>query len=100
MFVIVVMQMISLAGHSARITVNIRSIYFAIAADGCPDGVAIDRAKKGIINADLGGDILLEQGWVMSKKKRYKSEAFAAIHETMDALHQIGCHRQKNHAGF
>jgi putative transcriptional regulator len=25
----------------------------------------------------------------MSKKKQYRSEAFAAIHETMDALHQI-----------
>jgi putative transcriptional regulator len=25
----------------------------------------------------------------MSKRKQYKSEAFAAIHETMDALHQI-----------
>ena len=26
----------------------------------------------------------------MRKKKQYKSEAFAAIHETMDSLHQIG----------
>ena len=26
----------------------------------------------------------------MSKSKQYKSEAFASIHETMDALHQIG----------
>jgi putative transcriptional regulator len=26
----------------------------------------------------------------MSNKKQYKSEALAAIHETMDALHQIG----------
>jgi putative transcriptional regulator len=26
----------------------------------------------------------------MSKKKQYRSEAFAAVHETMDALHQIG----------
>ena len=26
----------------------------------------------------------------MNKTQRYKSEAFAAIHETMDALHQIG----------
>ena len=26
----------------------------------------------------------------MAKPKQYKSEAFAAIHETMDALHQIG----------
>jgi len=25
----------------------------------------------------------------MSKRKQYKSEAFAAIHETMNALHQI-----------
>lgn len=25
----------------------------------------------------------------MSKRKQYKSEALAAIHETMDALHQI-----------
>jgi len=25
----------------------------------------------------------------MSKRKQYKSEAFAAIHETMEALHQI-----------
>ncbi len=25
----------------------------------------------------------------MGKRKRYKSEAFAAIHETMEALHQI-----------
>lgn len=25
----------------------------------------------------------------MSKRKQYKSEAFAAIHETMDALHRI-----------
>ncbi len=26
----------------------------------------------------------------MSETQQYKSEAFAAIHETMDALHQIG----------
>lgn len=26
----------------------------------------------------------------MSKKKQHKSEAFAAIHETMEALHRIG----------
>jgi len=26
----------------------------------------------------------------MREKKQYKSEAFAAIHETMDSLHQIG----------
>ena len=26
----------------------------------------------------------------MRKKKQYKSEAFAAIYETMDSLHKIG----------
>ena len=36
----------------------------------------------------------------MSKRKRYKSEAFAAIHETMDALHQIGAVNKKTMRDF
>jgi putative transcriptional regulator len=36
----------------------------------------------------------------MSKKKQYKSEAFAAIHETMDALHQIGAIDKKTMRDF
>jgi hypothetical protein len=31
----------------------------------------------------------------LSKRKQYKAEAFAAIHETMDALHQIGAVNKK-----
>lgn len=37
---------------------------------------------------------------IMSKKKQYKSEAFAAIHETMDALHQIGAIDKKTMRDF
>lgn len=36
----------------------------------------------------------------MSKRKQYKSEAFAAIHETMDALHQIGAIDKKTMRDF
>lgn len=36
----------------------------------------------------------------MSKKKQYKSEAFAAIHETMDSLHQIGAIDKKTMKEF
>jgi len=36
----------------------------------------------------------------MSKIKQYKSEAFAAIHETMDALHQIGAIDKKTMRDF
>jgi len=36
----------------------------------------------------------------MSKRKQYKSEAFAAIHETMDALHQIGAINKKTMRDF
>ena len=36
----------------------------------------------------------------MSKKKQYKSEAFAAIHETMDSLHQIGAVDKKTMRNF
>jgi putative transcriptional regulator len=36
----------------------------------------------------------------MSKTKQYKSEAFAAIHETMDALHQIGAIDKKTMRDF
>jgi putative transcriptional regulator len=36
----------------------------------------------------------------MSKKKQYKSEAFAAVHETMDALYQIGAINKKTMRDF
>lgn len=36
----------------------------------------------------------------MNKKKQYKSEAFAAVHETMDALHQIGAIGKKTMRDF
>lgn len=36
----------------------------------------------------------------MSQKKQYRSEAFAAIHETMDALHQIGGINKKTMRDF
>lgn len=36
----------------------------------------------------------------MSKKRQYKSEAFAAVHETMDALHQIGAIGKKTMRDF
>jgi putative transcriptional regulator len=36
----------------------------------------------------------------MSNKKQYKSEAFAAIHETMDALHQIDAIDKKTMRDF
>lgn len=36
----------------------------------------------------------------MSNKKRYKSEAFAAIHETMDALHEIDAIDKKTMRSF
>lgn len=36
----------------------------------------------------------------MSRKKQYKSEAFAAIHETMDALHQVGAIDKKTLRDF
>jgi putative transcriptional regulator len=36
----------------------------------------------------------------MSDKKQYKSEAFAAVHETMDALHQIGAIDKKTMRDF
>ena len=36
----------------------------------------------------------------MSKQRHYKSEAFAAIHETMDALHQIDAIDKKTMRDF
>ncbi|MFT5090434.1 MAG: putative transcriptional regulator [Candidatus Latescibacterota bacterium] len=36
----------------------------------------------------------------MSKTRQYKSEAFAAIHETMDSLHQVGAIDKKTMRGF
>jgi len=36
----------------------------------------------------------------MSQEKHYKSEAFAAIHETMDSLHQIGAIDKKTMRDF
>ena len=36
----------------------------------------------------------------MSEKKQYKSEAFAAIHETMDSLHKIGAIDKKTMRDF
>lgn len=36
----------------------------------------------------------------MTQKQEYKSEAFAAIHETMDALHQIGAIDKKTMRDF
>jgi putative transcriptional regulator len=36
----------------------------------------------------------------MSERKQYKSEAFAAIHETMDALHQIGAINKRTMRDF
>jgi putative transcriptional regulator len=36
----------------------------------------------------------------MSKKKQYRSEAFAAIHETMDALYQVGAINKKTMRDF
>ena len=36
----------------------------------------------------------------MSKKKQYKSEAYAAIHETMDSLHQIDAIDKKTMRNF
>jgi len=36
----------------------------------------------------------------MGKKQQYKSDAFAAIHETMDALHQIGAINKKTMRDF
>lgn len=36
----------------------------------------------------------------MSDKKQYKSEALAAVHETMDALHQIGAIDKKTMRDF
>ena len=35
-----------------------------------------------------------------NRKKQYKSEAFAAVHETMDSLHQIGAIDKKTMRGF
>lgn len=35
-----------------------------------------------------------------SRKKQYKSEAFAAVHETMDSLHQIGAIDKKTIRDF
>lgn len=37
---------------------------------------------------------------MMSKKEQYKSDAFAAVHETMDALHQIGAIDKKTMRNF
>ena len=36
----------------------------------------------------------------MSKSKQYKSEALAAIHETMDSLYQTGAVNKKTMRGF
>lgn len=36
----------------------------------------------------------------MSKTQQYKSEAFAAIHETMDSLHQVGAINKKTMRDF
>ncbi len=36
----------------------------------------------------------------MSEKKRYKSDAFASIHETMDSLFQIGAVDKKTMREF
>ncbi len=36
----------------------------------------------------------------MSKKQQYKSEAFAAIHETMESLHQVGAIDKKTMRNF
>jgi putative transcriptional regulator len=36
----------------------------------------------------------------MNKEKHYKSEAFAAIHETMDSLHHIGAIDKKTMRDF
>ena len=36
----------------------------------------------------------------MSTRKQYKSDAFAAIHETMDALHQSGAIDKKTMRDF
>jgi putative transcriptional regulator len=36
----------------------------------------------------------------MSKTRQYKSEAFAAIHETMDSLHQVGAIDKKTMRDF
>ena len=36
----------------------------------------------------------------MKNKKQYKSEAFAAIHETMDSLHQTGVFNKKTMRNF
>ncbi|MFQ5561469.1 MAG: helix-turn-helix domain-containing protein [Nitrospinota bacterium] len=36
----------------------------------------------------------------MSEKQQYKSDAFAAVHETMDALHQIGAIDKKTMRSF
>ncbi len=36
----------------------------------------------------------------MSDEKQYKSEAFASIHETIDALHQIGAIDKKTMRNF
>jgi putative transcriptional regulator len=36
----------------------------------------------------------------MIDRKRYKSEGFAAVHETMDALHQIGIIDKKTMRDF
>ena len=36
----------------------------------------------------------------MSEKQQYKSDAFAAIHETMESLHQIGAIDKKTMRNF
>ena len=36
----------------------------------------------------------------MSKTRQYKSDAFAAVHETMDALHQVGAIDKKTMRDF
>ncbi len=39
-------------------------------------------------------------GEVMEKAKQYNSEAFAAIHQTMDALHKVGAINTKTMRDF
>ncbi len=61
---------------------------------------AVDRAEQGQIDADLGGGVIKlriarpgggkSKGRSSKMPKKYRSDAFAAIHETMEALHEIG----------
>ncbi len=37
---------------------------------------------------------------MVEKRQKYKSDAYAAIHETMDALHQVGAITQKTMRTF